>query len=111
ANRLGQIGDGDFRSLRHQDRTLDRVFELADVSRPPVADQKVIDRGRERLDVLLVALAELVQEIVAQEWNVFGALAKRRYTQRNRVDAEIQSLAQPAVAQRGVEIDVGRADE
>ena len=64
-----------------------------------------------RLDVLLVALPELLEEVVAQQRDVFGALAQRRHPQRDGVDAEIEILAQPPVAQRRVEIDVGRADQ
>ena len=58
-----------------------------------------------------MALPVLLEEVLAQQRDVFGALAQRRHAQRDRVDAEIQVLAQLAVAQRGIEIDVGGADQ
>ena len=58
-----------------------------------------------------IALVELLDEVRAQQRNVFGALAQRRHAHGDGVDPEIQILAQPPVAQRRVEIDVGRADQ
>src|SRR4051812_28408359 len=110
-NRFGQVGDGDLAPFGDQHGALDRVLELAHVAGPAVADQQVIHRRRQRLDVLLVALPELVEEIVAEQRDVLGALAQRRDAQRDRVDAEVEILAQPPVAQRGIEIDVGGADQ
>ena len=71
----------------------------------------MIDRRRQRFHVLLVTLPELVEEVVAQQRNILGALAQRRHTQRNGVDPEVQIFPQPAFTQRGIQVDIGRADE
>src|SRR5712692_10057323 len=111
ANGFRQIGDRDFASLRDQHGTLDRVFELADIPRPAVSNQQVVNRGRQRFHVLLIALPELVEEIVAEERDVLGPLPQGRHPQRDGVDAEIEILAEAPLAQRGVEVDVRGADQ
>ena len=111
AQRLRQIVDGDLGALGDQHAALDDVLQLADVARPAVADQHVIRRRRDRLDVALVPLPVLLEEVLAEQRDVLGPLAQRRHAQRDRVDAEVEILAQLAVAQRRVEIDVGRADQ
>ena len=107
----GQIRGCDLSCLAHQHRTLDRVLELADVARPPVANQQVIRGRRDRANRLLIALVELREEVIAEQRDVFGPLAQRRHAQRDRVDAEVQVLAQAALTQRHLEVDVGRADQ
>ena len=71
----------------------------------------MVDRRGERLDVLLIALPELVEEVIAQQRDVLGALAQRRHAQRDRVDAEVEILSQAPLAKRRVEIDVRGADQ
>src|SRR4051812_42715034 len=58
-NRLRQIVWLDLPGLRDEHRALDRVFELAHVARPAVANQQVIGRRRDRSDRLLIPLVEL----------------------------------------------------
>src|SRR5258705_349544 len=111
ADGLGQVVGLDLPRLADQHRPLDCVFELAYVARPPVADEQVVGGRRNRLHALLVALVELREEVVAEERNVLAALAYRRHAQGDRVDAEVEILAQLTLSQRGLEIDVGRADE
>src|SRR6185369_2619512 len=66
---------------------------------------------RQRLHVLLIPLPELFEKMIAEKWNVFGPLAKRRHAQRDGVDAEVQILAQLPVAEGRIEIDIRRADQ
>ena len=56
-------------------------------------------------------LAVFLEEVLAQQRDVFGALAQRRHAQGDGVDPEVQVLAQLAVAERRIEIDVRRADQ
>src|SRR6266542_3555159 len=71
----------------------------------------MVSSRRDRLDVPLVTRLVLLEEMLAQERNIFRALPQRRNAESDRVDAEVQVLAQLAVAQRGVQIDVRRAYE
>ena len=66
---------------------------------------------RQRPDVALIPLAELFDEVIAQERNVLAPLPQRRHTERDGVDAEVEVLAQAPVPERRVHVDVGRADE
>ena len=109
--RLRQVVDGDLAALGDQHAALDHVLQLADVARPPVPDEHVVRRRRDGLHVALVPLPVLLEKVLAQQRDVLGPLAQRRHAQRDRVDAEIQVLAQLAVAQRRVEIDVRRANQ
>src|SRR5258708_7481968 len=100
---LGPLGD--------EHAALDHVFELADVAGPPVADQDVVRRRRDRLDVALMTCLVLLEEVLAQERNVLGALAERGHAQGDRVDPEIEVFAQLPVAEGCVEVDIRGADE
>src|SRR6187551_704458 len=56
-------------------------------------------------------MVELGQEVIAQQRNVFAAFTQWGNAQRNRVDPEVEILAQLSFPQREVQIDVGRADQ
>ena len=71
----------------------------------------MIRRRRDAPDVLLVAAVELVEEMRTQQRQVLAALAKRRHVQCHGVDQEVEVFAQPAGLDRGVGIDMGRADQ
>src|SRR5262245_1523953 len=109
--RLRQVVHLDFGVLRHEDAPLYHVFELPHVARPAVADQNVIRRRRNRLYIPLMTGLVFLEEVFAEQRNVFCALAQRGHAEGDRVDAEVQILAQLAVPQRGVQVDVGRADQ
>ncbi len=111
AEGLRQVGGHDFRALGDQDRAFDGVLQFAHVAGPPVPNQHVVRGRREPPHRLLVALAELLEEVLAQQRDVLGTHPERRHLQRDGVDAEVEVLAQLAFAQRHVEIDVRRTDE
>src|SRR5919201_775048 len=111
ANRFRGIGDRDLGPPRHPNPPLDRVLELPHVAGPAVTNEQVVHRRRQRLHILLVPLPELVEEVVAQQRNVLGALAKRRYAQCDGVDPEVEILTQLSFTEGRIEIDVGRADQ
>src|SRR5262249_743554 len=75
ANRFRKIGDGDLGALRHEHGALDGILELAHVAGPAVADQQVVDRRREGFHIALIALAESIEKIVAEQRNILGSLA------------------------------------
>src|SRR5688572_5657981 len=79
ADSLRKIGGDDLTRLADEHRPLDGIFQLAHVAGPAVTDEQVVGRRRDRFDVLLVALVELLQKVRAQERNVFGALPQRRH--------------------------------
>ena len=74
-------------------------------------DEDVIRRRGDRLHVALVTGLVLLEEMLAEERNVLGALPQGRHPQRDRIDAEIEVFAQLAVAQRRIQVDVRRTDE
>src|SRR5688572_14810098 len=108
---LRQVVRQDLAGLAHQDGALDRVFDFAHVARPAVPDQQMIGRRRNRADRLLVPRIELRQKVIAEERNILAPLPERRHAQGDRIDPEVQILAQFPLAQRHVEIDVRRADQ
>src|SRR5204863_148832 len=79
---------------------LDHVLELAHVAGPAMPYEDVIRRRGDRLHVALVTGLVLLEEMLAEERNVLGALPQGRHPQRDRIDAEIEVFAQLAVAQR-----------
>ena len=79
ANRLGQIADTDLGTFRDQYGSFDGVLEFSHIARPAVPDEEVVHARRQRLHILLVTVAELVEEVVAEQRNVFRALAERRH--------------------------------
>ncbi len=49
--------------------------------------------------------------MLAERRHVLEPLAQRRHAHRDRVDAEVEVLAQPSLAQGGLDVDVGGADQ
>ena len=60
---------------------------------------------------LVVFVAELFQEMVEQQRNIFPAIAQRRKLKVNHVQAVIQILAKAAFAHQREQIHVGRGDD
>ena len=75
ADRLREIVWRNLAALAHENRALDGILQLANVARPAVADEQVIRRRRDGLHILLIALVELRQEVVAEKRNVLAPLA------------------------------------
>src|SRR5262245_40111368 len=71
----------------------------------------MVSGRRNRPDVSLIPVVELGKKVIAEKRDVFRALAEGRHAQRDRVDAEVEVLANLALTKRHVEIDVGRADQ
>jgi hypothetical protein len=61
-----QIHQADERPLAEQNGSLDDVFQLADVARPPVRDEAVDGLGLDAGDLLFQAFVEAREEVVDQ---------------------------------------------
>ena len=98
---------------RRQRGARDRALELADVARPVIRDQQVERLARELLGVERQAVRRAVagEEAIGEHRDVDGALAQRRQTDRERVDAVVEVLAEAAVADELIERPVGRRDQ
>jgi hypothetical protein len=97
-----QVRRADDLALRHQDRALDGVVELADVAGPGVAAHARRGLLVEPGDRLAVALDVLLQEMLGEEVDVLAALAQRRQVDLDRVEAEEEVLAEcPRRPRRG----------
>ena len=74
-------------SFAQQHRTLDRVRELADVTRPVVALEQRLRAGVEAVDLFLQRAREPVDESVRQRHDIVLALTQRRQLDRHDVQA------------------------
>src|SRR5438445_11425825 len=98
----------DLLALREDDRALDGVEQLADVAGPRVPLERGEGTGAEALGAVGRVRRD---EVVGEERDVLGPLAEGRQLDRDRVDAEIEVLAERARLHRLGEIAVGRRHE
>ena len=92
-------------------RALDHVLHLAHVAGPAVVDQRVDRALAEAGDRLAVLLARPLHEPVHQQRDVVAPVAQGRHADREDVEAEIEVLAERAVAHRVAQVDVGGGDD
>ena len=96
--------------LAHDDHRLDDVLELADVAGPPVRAERGHGVGwDEVVDRTVVAL--LAEEVLDEERDVLGTLAKRRDREHDDRDAVVEVEPEAAVVDLGAQIAVRRGDE
>ena len=107
----GQVARLDQRALSQHDGTLDRVGELAHVTRPAVALQPRQRLGREAREGLAVLGRALAQEVLRQHRDVLGALAERRHAHGHDVEPIEQIVAELPLAHGAREVAVGRGDQ
>src|SRR5262252_9275803 len=106
-----QVAGLDDRPLRHQDGAFDGVVQLAHVAGPGVLRKRVYRRRVERSDEFAIVLGVQLQKMIGEQWDVFPAVAQRRYADFDRVQAEEQVLAEAAGGDLGVEVGVGGRDD
>src|SRR5438445_5171193 len=82
----GEVGRSEERAVRHDQRPLDRVPELADVARPRVGQEQVPRVAAEPSLALAHALAECLREVARQEQDVVAALPELGQSDREDVD-------------------------
>ena len=106
-----QIIERDFFASRHDHCTLDGVLQLADVARPIVRQDPVPRVVGEAGNALPVLRRITSQELLGQQLNVIGALAKRRQIDLHDGKSIIQVLAQLTFAERLLQIPVRCSDD
>src|SRR6185437_8681039 len=106
-----EIVGGDDGSLRHDDRTLDTVFELTHVARPGMSLNGADGIGRKAAGRLAEPLRYLLQQHLRDEEAVTLPVAQRRHVDRDLADAVVEVLAKTARADQRLELAVGGTDE
>src|SRR6185437_12171351 len=86
------------------DRSLDRVLQLADITRPIVSLQQVDGFRREAGNFFADLLRRMCSEAKGEQRNVVAALAQRRKANRDDAQPIVEILAE--VAGRGVRREV-----
>src|SRR6266481_846190 len=89
-------------------RTLDEVFQLANISRPMPTGELPQGRSRNGFDLLLHAAAILLREVADQERNVSGTFAQRWDADRKHVQAIVQVAAELAILHHLFQVAIGR---
>ena len=90
------------------DRALDAVLQLADVSGPRIRAE-IVERRRGQQQRLLVHIAaELLDEMARQHRDVGAALAQRRDGDREHRQPEVQVLAELARGDTRLELSIRR---
>src|SRR5204863_3469362 len=79
--------------ITENDRTLDAVLQLADVSRPGVILQ-FLQRSRREVHLLVQIARELVYEVARERGYVAGPLAQRRNADRKYREPEVEVFAE-----------------
>src|SRR3954471_2388648 len=76
------------------DGALQRIAQLADVSRPGIVGQQLHRLGRDALQLLAGIAPEAIDEVLHEDGNVLTALLQRREVDVEDVEAEVQVLAE-----------------
>src|SRR5207247_7281173 len=95
----------------HRDEPFDDIFELAYVSRPPVAAENLQCRVCDALNALSELDVIPAKEETRKIRQVLDALAQRRHPDRNDVEPVVQVLPERPLLHRPFEIDVGGRDQ
>src|SRR5436190_421376 len=85
-------------TLRHQNRTVDGVFEFADVALPPGGGQRAPCICRDRPQRHAVGFGVFLGEMLGEFEDIRRAFAKRRYLQVDHVQPKQQVLTEAAFA-------------
>src|ERR1700737_4004022 len=94
--------------MRKDHRTLDEIFQLANISRPkPTREFPQGHRGN-RFDLFLHAAAALLREVADQQGNIIRTFAQRWDADWKHVEAIVQVAAELAIPHHLFEIAIGR---
>src|SRR5690349_4502060 len=100
------------RAIGHEHGALDRMIQLAHISRPRVAQEQLHRVGRETVtELLVIAHAVASEEMRGEERYVFPSLTERWQLQLDRVEAKQQVLPEPPRADLAVDVRVGGRDD
>src|SRR5262245_1953313 len=106
----GKVAPRDRTSVAEQDRALDAVAQLPDVSGPRVREEPFPGVAREPSGGTPHAPAEVLEERLGQEEDVLGALAKGRDVDLEDVQSVEEVLAELPAGDARAEIAVRRRD-
>src|SRR5690606_12540109 len=103
----GQVCDADSGAVTGEHGGFDGVGELADVAGPRVRLEASEGCGRERARGRLVALGEVVEEVVGEERDIAVAVAERGQAAGEDEQAMVEVSAEPAFGDGALEVDAG----
>ena len=92
-------------------RALDHVLQLADVSRPRVTNERIHGLGRDGIDLLGHIEGKVLRKVPDEERNVLGALAQRRNMDGKNVQPIEQIGAELLLFDHRTKIAIGRREE
>src|SRR5205823_3027612 len=95
----------------HDEGAVDHVAQLAHVAGPLVLLQRLDEVALDRLHLLLFRLVQLLEEEMREEGDVLEALAQRRHLDGEDIEAVVEVLAHPPVADGLLRIAVRRGDD
>src|SRR5437899_1614963 len=102
-----ELCGGDEPGVRNDQRSLDRVLELADVPRPRVRHQQLPGVATQPRLPLAHPLAQAADEFLGEEHHVLAALAQRRQVNRKHAEPVIEILTELATRHCVREVSVG----
>ena len=97
--------------IAENDRPLDGISYLSDISGPAVFSQTSADFIIESFDGFSGVLAELLQKVIRNWQNVWFPIAQRRQHNRIYINAIIKVLSKGALLNHLFEILIGGKDE
>src|SRR5438445_2466537 len=102
-----ELCGGDEPGVRNDQRSLDRVLELADVPGPRVRHQQLPGVATQPRLPLAHPLAQAADEFLGEEHHVLAALAQRRQVNRKDAEPVIEILTELATRHCVREVSVG----
>ena len=102
-----EVGEAEQAPASEDHRALDDVLQLADVSGPAIPAEHGHRRLVDPLDRLADLARVLARPVLGKERDVLGPLPQRRHPDREHVEPEEQVRAEPAFADRFLQVPVG----
>src|SRR5579859_1846949 len=106
-----EAGAGDEVFVTHNGGAFEGVAQFADIAGPGVAHEDVQHLVADAADVLAVLGVDVAQDVLDKKRNIVFVLTERRQVNVKDVQAEVEVLAQLAVADGLLGIFIGRGDD
>src|ERR1700719_3822883 len=107
----GQIADIDTVTVCHKNRALDRVAELADVTKPLVGAYHVDSGARDEFYVLAEQAVEMLDKMGDEGRDCLAPFAKRRNQYCLGVEAIVEVVAELPRLDHRAQITIGGRDQ
>src|SRR5262245_58873571 len=98
------------RTPREDDRSLDDVLQLADVTRPRVAHQPIHRLSGDRIDLATESPSEARKKELREQRNVRRPFTERRNPKRKDIEAVKKVRPKPSGADSFLQVAIGRRD-